>query len=203
MENYARLAAELAREIGADAVVGHSLGGNVAIEMVGGGHFTGPVLLLSPSFCKEDEFKALVVLDRLGRIPGVGRLVWRVALKGMPAGMKKEMQERIAAERAEELAADLANNDPVFCRRSVRAYMRYIDQHGSVAGRLCDSGVRAVVVFGDEDQVGLRDDERSQLEASAQITLTEMPDSTHMLLVEQPALTAQHIRDLVKDTAAV
>src|SRR5690348_3600988 len=37
MDNYARLAGKLAADFGCDGVVGHSLGANVAIEMVAAG----------------------------------------------------------------------------------------------------------------------------------------------------------------------
>src|SRR5439155_9441812 len=43
IENYARLTAELAREIGADVVVGFSMGASVALEMVASGDLRGPV----------------------------------------------------------------------------------------------------------------------------------------------------------------
>ena len=49
MENYARLAGRLAADVGCDVVVGHSLGANVALEMVAAGEFRGPVVLISPS----------------------------------------------------------------------------------------------------------------------------------------------------------
>jgi hypothetical protein len=38
-------------------VVGHSPGANVAIEMLAAGHFSGPLVLLAPSFSREDESK--------------------------------------------------------------------------------------------------------------------------------------------------
>ena len=41
IENYARLAAELAKKVGADVVVGFSMGASVALEMVVLGGFTG------------------------------------------------------------------------------------------------------------------------------------------------------------------
>src|SRR4051812_12187893 len=44
IENYARLAAELARNVGADVVAGFSMGGSVALEMVASGAFAGPVV---------------------------------------------------------------------------------------------------------------------------------------------------------------
>src|SRR3954452_9672603 len=42
VENYARLTAELASDVGPNVVVGFSNGGNVAIEMIVSGAFTGP-----------------------------------------------------------------------------------------------------------------------------------------------------------------
>jgi pimeloyl-ACP methyl ester carboxylesterase len=76
MENYARLAGKLAAGLGCEIVVGHSLGGNVALEMVAAGEFSGSVILLSPSFSREDEFKELGMLNRIGRVPGVGYLAY-------------------------------------------------------------------------------------------------------------------------------
>src|SRR6476659_2970757 len=55
IENYATLAGELAADVGADIVAGHSMGGNVALEMAAMGVFEGPLALLSPSFSREDE----------------------------------------------------------------------------------------------------------------------------------------------------
>ncbi len=42
VKGYARSAGALAADLGCDAVVGHSLGANVAIEMVAAGEFSGP-----------------------------------------------------------------------------------------------------------------------------------------------------------------
>jgi pimeloyl-ACP methyl ester carboxylesterase len=47
VENYARLTAELAARLGCTAVVGHSMGANVALEMAGSGVFSGPVVRCS------------------------------------------------------------------------------------------------------------------------------------------------------------
>jgi pimeloyl-ACP methyl ester carboxylesterase len=49
MENYAKLAGRLAADFGCDAVVGHSLGANVALEMVAAGEFAGPVCSSRPA----------------------------------------------------------------------------------------------------------------------------------------------------------
>src|SRR5207248_1103486 len=89
VEHYASLAGELAGDVRADVVGGHSLGGNVALEMAVRGEFDGPLLLLSPSFSPEDEAKELGMLDRIGRVPGVGQLAWLAMLKAMPKAMGK------------------------------------------------------------------------------------------------------------------
>lgn len=71
MENYAAPAGTLAAERGCDVVVGHSLGANVALEMAAGGHFSGPVVLLS-------DAGHLVMVDQPAP---VAELVVRVALR--------------------------------------------------------------------------------------------------------------------------
>ena len=53
IETYARVACELARAVKADVVLGHSLGANVAIEMVASGSFHGPWS------CSHLRFRAL------------------------------------------------------------------------------------------------------------------------------------------------
>lgn len=194
MENYASLAGQLAGDVRADIVGGHSLGGNVALEMAARGGFDGPVLLLSPTFSREDEARELGVLDRLGAVPGVGQLAWLAMLKAMP----KAMGKRFPAERRDALAAGMANNDPRFCRRGVRTYFEYLDAHGSLVPRLCQSGVKSYVVFGDNDEIGLTDQERSGLEACADVTLVTVADATHGLIIEQPARIAELILELIE-----
>jgi pimeloyl-ACP methyl ester carboxylesterase len=189
VENYARLAADLAADLGADVVAGHSYGANIAIEMAATRRFTGRLVLLSPSFSRADEFKELGVLDRVGRVPGVGHLAWALALKAMP----KSMKDSFDPARRDALVAELANNDPVFCRRTVRRYFEYLDQHGSLVSRLCDSGVEVSVVFGEHDEVGLTDEERRGLDACPSVTMATVADAGHMMLTEQPDRTAQLI----------
>ena len=194
IENYASLAGQLAGDVRADIVGGHSLGGNVALEMATRGEFDGPVLLLSPTFSREDEAKELGVLDRLGAVPVVGQLAWLAMLKTMP----KAMGKRFPAERRQALVADMANNDPRFCRRGVRTYFEYLDAHGSLVPRLCQSGVKSYVVFGDNDEIGLTDEERSALENCTDVTLITVANATHGLIIEQPAQIAELILELIE-----
>lgn len=192
MENYAALTAELAADVGADVVAGHSMGANVALEMAATGAFRGPLALLSPSFSREDEAKELGTMNSIGRVPGVGLLAWIAMVKVMPRAMKS----KLPADSADAFAADLGNNDPRFCRALVRDYYRYLDRHGSLAGRLCESGVKAVVAFGANDEIGLTEAERRELEAAPNVSLVTIEEATHFMVVEQPARIAELICEL-------
>ena len=80
VETYAECTAELAAEVGADAVVGFSMGAAVAIEMLTSRRFAGPSVLLGVSLSTKDEpaiFRAIVrlegVLGRSACPPGSAR----------------------------------------------------------------------------------------------------------------------------------
>ena len=192
LESYARAVARVAADFGADVMVGHSLGANYALEAAALGVFSGPVVLLSASFSHEDEAKALGVLNTIGKVPLLGGLTWWVALKGMPVMMKRQLP----GARADVLAAELAKNVPSFCRKATRPYFEYLDRYGSLVPRLCESGVKAWVVFGSDDEIGLKDEERRGLEACPGVTMATV-EGTHMFLVEQPAQTAAVIAQAV------
>jgi pimeloyl-ACP methyl ester carboxylesterase len=192
MENYARVAGTIAAELGCDAVVGHSLGANVAIEMVSGGAFSGPVVLLAPSFSRVDESKFPRALDRLSTV--FGHLPYALMLKIIGPAMKSSLPPH----RREVLIAELQKNDSRFLRRQTRVYLEYLDRHGSLAGRLCETGVPAWVVFGEHDDIGLTDDEREVLEQCPSATVVSIADAGHFTLNEKPREIAEILLDAVK-----
>jgi pimeloyl-ACP methyl ester carboxylesterase len=198
MENAVQRVGKLASDLGCDAVVGHSFGGNLALEMVATGEFSGPVGLLEPTFSREDEYKELGILDRIGRVPGLGHLAWVAAVKTIGSAMKDELP----ADRLDALVAEMKKSDPRFCRRMVRSYFEYLDRHGSLVPRLCESGVRALVVFGDRSKVGLTPEERRGLEACPAVRLVTVSDSGHLVITDQPARTAELILELVSADGA-
>ena len=128
LENYARLAGKLARDLGCDLVVGHSLGANVAIEMARTAEFRGPMVLLSPSFCRQDESRFLRAMDGLATV--LGTLPFRMMLAMVGPSMKGV---KVSPARRAELVAVLRRNDPRFVQAAMRAYLEYLDRHGSLA----------------------------------------------------------------------
>lgn len=197
MENVVSAAARLASDLGCKAVVGHSVGANIALEMAATGEFSGAVGLLEPAFSREDEYRELAILDRIGVVPVLGHLTWAASLKTIGMAMKGELPP----DRHDALVAEMKQSDPRFCRQLVRSYFEYLDHHGSLVARLCDSGVRAMVVFCDRSKVGLTDEERSGLEACPNVTLVDVLDSGHMVMWDQPTRTAELILGLVSASA--
>ena len=181
---YARSAGELARDLGCDMVVGHSMGANVAIEMAAAGTFSGPVVLLSPAFSREDEPSFLWFLDRIGSAPGLGMLAWKAMVKMIPLGMKGF----VPPEHREVWMGEMKKNDWRFFRDAIRSYGEDLDHEPSTVRRLCDSGVPASVVFGGRKDTGLSDEERRELQACATVTLIDWPDAGHNTLGQTAAL---------------
>jgi pimeloyl-ACP methyl ester carboxylesterase len=96
-------------------------------------------------------------------------------------------------DRVEALAAEMATNDRKDIRVHLRRYYDYLHRHGTLAPRLCKSGVQAEVVFGEHDEVGLTPGERSTLESCPTIRLHVAPDAGHMLINQQPDWIAELI----------
>jgi len=194
MESYSKLAGKLASDLGCDAVVGHSLGANIAIEMASAGEFSGPLVLLSPSFSRRDESRFPRALDRLSRV--LGHLPYSLMLKVIGPAMKSSLPPT----RRDALVAELKKNDPYFLRRQTHLYLEYLDRHGSLAPRFADSGVPAWVVYGESDDVGITDDERDVLEASPHVSIVRISDAGHFTLNQQPGEIAKLVLEAVTST---
>ncbi|MGW0585111.1 alpha/beta fold hydrolase, partial [Streptomyces sp. NPDC002920] len=140
-----------------------------------------------PGACSRgDEMRSLAALNAVGRVPGLGTVVWAGMLGLLPRAMRRELPPR----RADALAAAMSGNDPTASRRIIRRYYAYLDRYPSLVPRLCEAGVPAWVVRGDHDEIGLTDGERRGLEGCPHVRLIEVPDAGHAVLVEQPAAVA-------------
>src|SRR3954463_2415563 len=181
IENYARLTSELATKVGADVVVGFSIGASVALEMVVSDAFAGPAVLLGISLSTKDEpafFRALV---RLGSVLG-----------GLPAAVLTKaaalMVKRIpvSAERQEELREDFRKNVPRHLMAMLREYVRWLHRGEGRAERLCQAGLPTWIVHAEKGDGDLPGDERRTLEACPNARLVTIPGSVFFLPNEVP-----------------
>jgi pimeloyl-ACP methyl ester carboxylesterase len=181
IENYARLASELAAGLGTNVVVGFSMGGSVALEMVASGAFSGPVVLMGISLSREDEPAFFRAIDHLGGV--LGSLPSAAMLKLIGLFTR---QARVSAERRAELVADFRKNDPKVMRAGFRAYLQYLGSHKAPAARLCDAGVPAWVVHAEKGDGGLTAEERRTLEGCPSVTLVTLPGTSYLIPNEEP-----------------
>jgi pimeloyl-ACP methyl ester carboxylesterase len=189
VESYAGMVEDKAAELGCDALVGHSYFANVLIAAASRRRFKGPLVLLSPCFSREDEEKDLRQLERIGRVPGLGAVVFRIGMRTIGSSMKG----RFPPDRHDELVAEMKRMSPPLARRLLVRYFDHLDEPGSLAQRLADSGADAWVVRGDGDEVGLTGEEAAVLGAAPNVTVVTIPDARHFSMTDQPAAVARTI----------
>jgi pimeloyl-ACP methyl ester carboxylesterase len=192
IETCARLTADLATKVGANVVVGFSMGGSVALEMVASGGFTGPVVLLGVSLSASDEpafFRAIV---RLGAV--LGSLPAAVLAKGA-ASMVKRIP--VSAERQNELREDFRKNVPEHVRHGLREYVRWLHRYERPAERLCQAGVPTWIVHAEKGDGGLTIDERRTLLECPHARLVTIPGTVFFLPNEVP----KRIADIIVEAA--
>src|SRR3954447_5450113 len=182
---YARHVTELATKVGADAVVGFSMGAVVAVEMITSGSYSGPVVLLGVSLSPKDEtafFRAIIRSTRiLGNLP----------MKVLAAGAGS-MVKRIPAspERQRQLREDFRRNRPRDMRLALRAYLRWLHADEGRAEQLCEAGVPLWVVHAEKGDGGLTNVERRTLETCPHAHVVTMPGNVFFLPNEVPGRIA-------------
>src|SRR3954469_9542957 len=187
-EAYAQITGELVRSVGANVVVGFSMGAMGAYEVVVSGVFAGPVVLLGASLSAPDEpgfFRALI---RLGSI--LGTLPFAVLKKGAPSLVKSAA---IPSERQAQLKADFALNDTRDMRQGLQAYLRWLHRDDDPARRLCEAAVPAWVVHAEKGDGGLTQHERAVLEACPRVQVLTVAGKVFFLPNEVPERVADMI----------
>jgi pimeloyl-ACP methyl ester carboxylesterase len=188
VESYARQVAALARKVGADAVVGFSMGAVVAVEVVTSGNFTGPVVLLGVSLSQKDEpafFRGLIRSTVV-----LGNLPMRVLAAGA-ASMVKRIPA--SSERQSELREDFRRNRPRDMRLALHAYLRWLQGDKGRVERLCEAGAPLWVVHAEKGDGGLTDHERRTLEACPHVHVVTIPGQVFFLPNEIPERVAEII----------
>ena len=188
VENYARVTTELAKQVGADVVVGYSCGASVAFEMVVSGSFSGPVVLLGISLSSKDESGFFRGLIRSGKVLGSAptRLLATVA-----GSMIKRTE--LPAERKHELQEDFRKNVPQDTMRALSAYVSWLHQLERPAERLCGAGVPTWIVHAEKGDGGLTDDERRTLEACQHMHVVTIPGNVFFL----PNEASERVADVI------
>jgi len=196
-EAYGRLTADLVQRVGADVVVGFSMGANVALEMVEKRLFTGPTVLLGISLSAPDESALFLGVVRLSKV--LGRAPLALAKQGAGSMVKRIP---VSPERQAELAADFRRNSTRDMRAGLGEYLTWLTSGEDHAALLCRSGVPAWVVHAAEGgDGGLTDAERRTLEACPSVRVVTIPGKVFFLPNEVPDRVAAIIGEAVTAAA--
>lgn len=194
VEHYARITADLAEKVQADAVVGFSLGAAVAAEMVINGAFTGPTVLLGVSLSPADDPLVFRGIIRLGAILGT---LPAAALKEAAVAMIN--RAAVPAQRRAELQADVMRNRSDDLRSGLRGYLRWLHRYEDPALRLCQAGVPTWVVHAEIGGDGrLTSHERAVLERCPQVHVVTLPGHVYFIPNEAPGPVADLITEALK-----
>jgi pimeloyl-ACP methyl ester carboxylesterase len=79
----------------------------------------------------------------------------------------------------------------------MHSVLRYYDRYGTLVPRLCSSGLRAWVVFGENDDTKLQDGERRELDSCPRVDLVTIPGTGHFTLNTHPGRIAELILEAV------
>ena len=186
IEAYARITGELAEDVGADVVVGFSMGATVAYEMVVTGAFGGPVVLLGVSLSAGDEPGLFRAIIRLGSI--LGTLPCAVLKKGAASMVK---HAALPSERQAQLRDDFARNSTRDMRQGLQAYLRWLHRDDDPARRLCEAGTPAWVVHAEKGDGALTKHERMVLEECPRVHVVTVPGQVFFLPNEVPGRIAE------------
>ncbi|WP_432879755.1 alpha/beta fold hydrolase [Kribbella sp. CA-245084] len=186
----AHRAGELAKLHRCDVVVGFSHGATVAVEMLLGGHFHGPVVLLGISLTTEDEagfFRAVVSASQK-----VGRWPMAALFKLLPL-MARSAKTPDPHKR--ELIEDLKQNRAGDALRLLGPYLDYLAADCDYAAELAASGCPVWVVHAEKGDGSLSAAERATLEAASNVTVVTIPGAVFFLPDEAPQQTAALVAD--------
>lgn len=192
IENYARLAAEVATNVGADVVVGFSIGASVALEMVASRGFAGPVVLLGIALSTKDEPAFFWAIVRSGVI--LGSLPVSVLAKGAGSMVKRIP---VSAERQGQMREDLRKNVPQHMRHALNEYARWLQRNERPAERLCQAGVPTWIIHAEKGDGGLTADERRTFESCPHAHLVTIPGHVFFLPNEVPEQIAGVVLEAV------
>jgi pimeloyl-ACP methyl ester carboxylesterase len=185
---YAQHTAELVKEVGADVVVGFSMGACIAVEMLTAGLLAAPTVLLGASLSPKDEpafFRALIRSSAV-----LGNLPMKVLAAGAGSMVKRIP---VPADRQAELRDDFRRNNPRDVRLSLKAYLRWLHDGEGRAEQLCKAAVPIWIMHAEKGDGGLTAHERAVLEACPHARVIALPDEVFFLPNEVPTRVAELI----------
>ena len=196
VESYAALVETLAETERIDLIVGHSFAGNVLIEVAARGHYTGKLMVISPSLDRDAESKDLKSLDAMSRKPLLSGVFWWLTYMMMKSVFAPYFDDQALLDA---VVADAKKIPRSVGRKVLIGYFDHIDRYGNLAERLVTTRVPVCYVRGDQDDIGFTDAHRALIEACDLINVCEIPGARHFAMVDNPEAVANLIIRMLMD----
>lgn len=186
IESYAAEVESLAAVEPYDLIMGHSLSGNVLIEVAARNRYPGKLALLSPSLRRSSEGDDMRLMSHLVHIPLVGTFSMWASYQIMGSFYRPCMNEE-HNDLVPALIAEGQKTPVGVATRQIDGFFDHIDHHGNLTERLISSRNQVWYVRGDRDEVILWDEDRSRLGKSANVTVKDIPGGKHFIMVDRPS----------------
>jgi pimeloyl-ACP methyl ester carboxylesterase len=181
------------------ATVGHSLGANVAIAAAESGVVIGDLVILGEG--PDYSVATPPWINRVLRAPVIGPQIW----KRLPEVAIRRAVSQFFAKGFDTHAAFDDPRQPVLDTRAVshRTFVRTQDDKEqyvavlSLAARIRELGLRALVIFGDQDHVFDSGESLRIYAANPNVTTALLPGVGHASMLEAPAEIATAIRRFI------
>lgn len=197
---YAALTEAFASQQGIDLIVGHSMFGNILIEVAARGEHTGPLMLLGPCLRFQDELRGVQKLRRLDvNDAHFATTAWKLANRGL----KGTMRGLVPKDRLKLVADDMKRNPFEANRKVINGYFDHLAEWGTLANRLEGTTNDVYYVRGDRERIGFNDEDRERISAMPNVKLCTVADADHFTMLDNPAAVATLINEQISNTGSV
>ncbi len=185
IESYAREVCDLNELESYDLIVGHSFFANVLIEVAVNDRYQGPLMLLSPSFSRKSEDSDTRFYDRISRVPIIGQVGTLISYQMMYSSFEPFFIDE-KKYKINDLVAEAQKTPKHVAQRLIQAFFNHIDSHGDLAKRLTRTDQPVMYVRGAGDLVKLLPKHRQELAIDPLITIKEIENSKHFVMIDHP-----------------
>lgn len=199
IENYSILIEKLIQKENYDLIVGHSFFANVAIEIGARNNYTGKLMLLSPSLYSDAEPFDVRLLDSMTRVPGIGYVSMQITYQILDTifepylAQENQGKVNLLVKEAQKTHQDIT-------QKQLNAFFDHIEAYENLTDRLLTANNQIFYVIGTDDNIEFSDAARKKLSGNKNITIKDIENGKHFLMIDYPQKINALIAELLEVT---
>jgi pimeloyl-ACP methyl ester carboxylesterase len=199
IENYAILLEELTQRENYDLIVGHSFFANVAIEIGARNNYAGKLMLLSPSLYTDAEPFDVRLLDSMTRVPGIGYVSMQITYQMLDTIFEPYLAQENKG-KVNLLVKEAQKTHQDITQKQLNAFFDHIETYENLTDRLLTANNQIFYVIGTEDNIEFSDAVRKKLSGNKNITIKDIENGKHFLMIDHPKKINALIADFLEAT---